>query len=255
MIGKLIGMVHLGPLPGAPRYRGDLTTVLESACEDARRLSAAGFDAVIVENFGDAPFYADDVPKVTVAAMTRAVTAVAEAAGIPVGVNVLRNDAMAALVVAIASGATFVRVNVLAGVMHTDQGTITGRAADVARLRATLAPEVEVLADVFVKHAPPPPGLTVGQAASDLWERAGADGIIVSGAGTGRALDLSQLETVRAAVPDAPIFAGSGVTAATIAGLLRICDGAIVGTSVKENGVTTAPVDPARARALVAAAR
>ena len=147
------------------------------------------------------------------------------------------------------------RVNVLAGVMHTDQGMITGRAAEVARLRATLAPEVEVLADVFVKHATPPPGLTVGQAASDLWERAGADGIIVSGAGTGRALDLSQLETVRAAVPDAPIFAGSGVTAATIAGLLRICDGAIVGTSVKENGVTTAPVDPARARALVAAAR
>jgi len=248
-------MVHLGPLPGSPRHTGEFDRVLERAVDDARILAASGFDAVMVENFGDAPFFADDVPKATVAAMTRAVTAVVDAVPIPVGVNVLRNDALAAIAVAAATGATFIRVNVLSGLMHTDQGTITGKAAEVARLRASIAPTVRVLADVFVKHAVAPTGLTVEQAALDLWERSGADGLVVSGSGTGHPLDPTRLDAVHAAVPDAPLYAGSGVDTATVAGLLRICTGVIVGTSIKEGGVTTAPVDPGRAAALVAAAR
>lgn len=255
MIGRTIGMVHLGPLPGAPRFLGDLDAVIEAACEDARRLAAAGFDALLVENFGDAPFYADDVPKVTVAAMARAVASVTATVGIPVGVNVLRNDALAALAIAASSGAAFIRVNVLSGSMYTDQGVITGRAAELARHRSAFAPDVQVLADVFVKHATPPPGLTIEQAAGDLWERAGADGLIVSGSGTGQPLDLQRLDAVRGALPDAPLYAGSGVDAATVGTLLRVCDGVIVGTSIKQDGITTAPVDPIRAKALVAAAR
>lgn len=254
MIGRLIGMVHLGPLPGSPRYDGDLDRVVEAAREDARRLAAAGFDALIVENLGDAPFFADDVPKATVAAMTRAVGAVIETARLPVGVNVLRNDALAALAVAAAAAGAFVRVNVLSGTMYTDQGPITGKAAEVARLRAAIAPNVRILADVFVKHATPPPGLTVEQAALDLWERAGADGIVVSGAATGRPLDRSRLEAVHAAVPAAPLYAGSGVDAGTVAGLLRVCAGVIVGTAIKVGGATAAPVDPVRAEDLVRAA-
>jgi len=250
---RLIGMVHLGPLPGSPRYAGGLDAVIAAAREDAGRLAAAGFDAVLVENYGDAPFFADDVPKATVAAMAVAVDAVAEA-GIPAGVNVLRNDALAALAVAAASGASFIRVNVLSGVMSTDQGTITGRAAEVARLRKAIAPEVAVFADVFVKHATPPPGLTIEQAAADLWERAGADAIVISGTSTGRALDMNELDAVHTALPDAPLYAGSGVDSGTVADLLRLCTGVIVGTSIKEGRVTTAPVDAVRARELVAAA-
>jgi membrane complex biogenesis BtpA family protein len=174
---------------------------------------------------------------------------------LPVGVNVLRNDAPAALAVAAATGAAFIRVNVLAGTMQTDQGPISGRAAEVARLRATLGVPAQVLADVFVKHAVPPPGLTLEQAAIDTWERAGADGLIVSGAGTGRETSLDDPRRVKAAAPGAPVYAGSGVTADSVGAVLQVADGIIVGTALKREAVTTAPVDPSRARAFTAAAR
>jgi membrane complex biogenesis BtpA family protein len=255
VIGPLIGMVHLGALPGAPRYFGDFEAVLAAAAADARALEEAGFDAVLVENYGDLPFFADTVPPTTVAAMTRAVTEVRRAVALPVGVNTLRNDAPASLSVAAATGASFIRVNVLAGWMMTDQGPITGRAAEVARLRAALRIEVAVLADVFVKHALPPPGADLGRAAADMWERAGADALVVTGAGTGHPASLDDLEQVKTAAHGAPLFVGSGVTPQTVGDFLRLADGVIVGTSLKRNGVTQAPVDPARARALVAAAR
>ncbi len=247
-------MVHLGPLPGSP-HAAPLHDTIGRAVSDATDLAAAGFDALMVENFGDAPFYADDVPKVTIAAMTRAVAAIAGAVDVPVGVNVLRNDALGAMAVAAVTGARFIRVNVLSGSMSTDQGPIVGRAAELSRLREALSPEIEILADVMVKHASPPPGLTLEQAAADLWERAGADGIIISGAGTGHPLDHGDLDTVHRAAPDAPLYAGSGVTEDTVTDILSVCAGAIVGTATKVDGVTTNAVDPARARSIVAAAR
>lgn len=253
MIGPLIGMVHLGPLPGAPRAT-DLDRVIERAVRDATVLSEAGFDALFVENIGDAPFHPDDVPKATVASMTRAALAVGAASELPVGVNVLRNDGRAALAIAAATGAAFIRVNILTGTMFTDQGQITGRAAEIGRLRNQIAPDVEVLADVMVKHASPPPGLTLEQAAADTWERGGATGLVVSGVGTGKPLDPADLERVAAAAPGAPIYAGSGVTAESAPGLLDICSGLIVGTSVEVDGIAGNPVDPDRARAFVSAA-
>jgi membrane complex biogenesis BtpA family protein len=255
VIGPLIGMVHLGPLPGSPGYASDLDRLVVAAVADAAALADAGFDALLVENFGDGPFFADDVPKATVAAMTRAVAAVRAAVDLPVGVNVLRNDALAAVAVAAATGASFIRVNVLSGSMVTDQGPIVGRAAAVARLRSSLHTDVAVLADVMVKHAVAPPGLTLAAAARDTWERAGADGLVVSGPGTGAPTGVADLDTVRAEAPGAPLYVGSGATRATVATLLDHADGVIVGTDVKRDGVTTAPVDPARAADLVAAAR
>ena len=255
MAPRFIGMVHLGPLPGSPGYEGDFEAVLESAGRDATTLTETGFDAIMVENFGDAPFFSDDVPKVTVAAMARAVTFLRLATGLPIGVNILRNDALAALAVAGTCGASFIRVNVLSGTMHTDQGPITGRAADLARLRAAIAPHVEVYADVFVKHAIPPPGATIGQVAADTYRRGGADALILSGSATGAPADLAHFDLVRAAVPEARILAGSGASAETIGALLDHADGAIVGTAIKVGGQTTAPVDPAKARAFITAAR
>ncbi len=255
MIGPLIGMVHLGPLPGAPRFAGDFDAVLAAARVDAGTLAEAGFDALLVENYGDAPFYADDVPKVTVAAMARAVSEVRQAVDLPVGVNVRRTDAPAALAVAAATGAAFIRVNVLAWSMHTDQGPIAGRAAELARLRAALGLRIQVLADVFVKHAVPPPGLTLEQAAADTWERAGADGLVVTGTATGREASLDDLRRVKEAAPGAPVYAGSGVTAESVAAVLGVADGVIAGTALKRDGIATGPVDPDRARAFVTAAR
>jgi len=251
----LIGMVHLKPLPGSARFDGDLEAVLAAAAVDAKRLETAGFDAIGVENFGDAPFFADDVPKATIAAMTRAISTVAAAVAVPIGVNVLRNDACGALAVAAATGAMFIRVNVLSGSMWTDQGLIAGKAAEVLRLRRSLAPEVRIFADVFVKHAIPPPGSRLEQAAQELAERSLADALIVSGTATGRPPTLSTVQDVGDAVPSTPLYVGSGASALNVAQFLTVADGVIVGTALKEGAVTTNPVDEERAGAFVAAAR
>ena len=252
---QLIGMVHALPLPGSPSYQPPSAAIVERAVEDAVLLEQCGFDAVLVENYGDAPFFADRVPPVTVASLTRVVAAVRAAVTVPVGVNVLRNDALAALSIAAACDARFIRVNVLSSMMYTDQGPIVGQAARLSRLRAALDPGIEVLADLFVKHATPPPGLRIEDAAEDLHERGMADAMIVSGRGTGLPADRDTIRRVRQAVPDARLLVGSGVTPATVPSLLRIADGVIVGTAVKEAGDIHRPVDPGRARALVRAAR
>jgi len=251
---SLIGMVHLPPLPGSPRFSGDLDSAIAFSLQDAHVLKEAGFPALMVENFGDAPFLADQVAPVTVAAMTRAVATIAEATRLPTGVNVLRNDALAALAIAAATGAAMIRVNVLTGQMNTDQGPIVGRAAEVARQRQTLCPGVAVMADVFVKHASPPFGLTIEQAGLDTWERGGADALIVSGTGTGAAPDLEEAARLRQAVPTAPILVGSGASARTLGALSEVADGAIVGSSLKPSGRISEHVDPDLARDLVRAA-
>ena len=252
---QLIGMVHVGPLPGSPGFRPPCEAVVRRAVEDAVTLRKAGFDAVLVENYGDVPYFADDVPEVTVAALARVVAATRNAVDLPVGVNVLRNDAIAALSIAAACDATFIRVNVLSGAMYTDQGLIEGRAAHLARLRASVGPEIEVLADVFVKHATPPPGLRIEEAAADLWHRTIADGLILSGQATGRPTDPEMIERVKAAVPSARLLVGSGVTRDRVAGMVGIVDGVIVGTDLKDEGDVHRPVNIARATALVQAAR
>lgn len=252
---RLVGMVHLAALPGAPGYNGRFADIVDAAVADAKVLADVGFDAVMIENFGDAPFYRDDVPKVTVASLAAAVGTIAAAIAVPVGVNVLRNDGEAALAVAAATGAAMVRINVLSGTMYTDQGVIEGKAAEVARLRAAICPDVAILADVMVKHATPPPGLTLEQATADLAERGGADGIVVSGSGTGRVASLDDVRAAASVSAGLPIFIGSGVSDATIADCLTVAQGVIVGTSLKRDGITTNPVDPVRAAALVAATR
>lgn len=254
VIPRLIGMVHLGALPGAPDYEGSLDAVIEAAVADATTLADAGFDGLMMENFGDAPFFADDVPDITISSMTAAARAVTAAVDLPLGVNVLRNDAFGALAVAAASGAAYIRVNILSGSMFTDQGLVEGRAAEVARTKRAWCPDVAVLADVMVKHAAPPARLTIESAAADTVERGGADGIIVSGSATGAPVDINDLSVVRTVIGSAPLIVGSGASQDTIHTLLSVADSAICGTSVKVRGVTTNRVDPQRAAALVKAA-
>lgn len=255
-IPHLVGMVHLQALPGAPGFSGSVEHVIDAAVSDARALAAAGFPALMIENFGDVPFHADNVPAETVAAITRAVLAVDGETGLPIGVNVLRNDALAALGIAGATGAGFIRVNVLTGVMYTDQGPIVGKAAELARKRVVVAPWVEIWADVMVKHSTPPAGLEARQAAVDTVERGLADAVIVSGPGTGSAPDLDEVEQVSAALSkETRLVIGSGATAANLAALSEIADSFIVGTAIKRDGEASNPVDPNRASELVEAAR
>ena len=261
----LIGVVHLAPLPGSPRWaasgREPLEAIVTRAVADAEAYVAAGFDGLIVENYGDAPFY-KQVPPETVAAVARcAREIVLRAGGRPVGLNLLRNDPRAALACALAAGGAFVRVNVHSGMAATDQGLIEGDAAETLRLREALGAgptgptPLALLADVHVKHARPLDALDVGQAAEDAAGRGLADGLIVSGRATGAAPDPARLEAVRAAVPGVPLFLGSGLTVVGCARLVPLIDGAIVGSAAEEGGKAGGRVDPERARALLAAFR
>ena len=251
----LIGVCHLLPLPGSPRSHEPMPAVIERAVADARAYADGGMAGVLVENFGDAPFYPDDAPKETVAAMAVVAAEVRGSVSVPVGVNVLRNDASAALAVAAAARLAFVRINVHAGVLATDQGLLQGRAHETLRLRARTAPEVRLFCDVLVKHAIPLAATDIVRAAGETIGRALADALIVTGAATGSAADLDEVRRLRAALPGAPLLVGSGVASENVRSVLETADGAIVGTSLKRGGLTEAPVDPARVQALVAAAR
>jgi len=247
-------MVHLLPLPGSPRFDG-MQAVLDRATRDAETLVAAGFDGLVVENFGDAPFYPGSVEPVTVAAMARAIEAVRSAVGaaVPLVANVLRNDARSALGIAAALDLAAIRVNVHVGARVTDQGLIAGMAHETARLRAQWAPRVQIWADVRVKHsAPLGAERPLAEEAKEAVGRGLADAVIVTGSGTGAAVSLEDL--AHAASAGAPVLVGSGVDARTVADILSRADGAIVGTATKVGGVTTGPVDRARARAIAEAA-
>lgn len=252
---NIVGMVHLLPLPGAPRYDGSMQQVLDRAARDAGALADGGVDGIIVENYGDAPFFPDVVPPVTVAALTRAIAEVRRAVRLPIGVNVLRNDAMSALSVAAVTGAQFIRVNVHTGALLTDQGWITGRAGETLRLRKALDAPVAIYADVLVKHAVPPAGLTIEDAARDAFLRGGADALIVSGTATGAPADIEDVRRVRHALPAAPIWIGSGVTVASVAALLEVADGVIVGSALQQDGRAGAEVVTDQVRRLVDVAR
>lgn len=247
----LVGVVHLRPLPGAPRYGGDVPALLARAEADARALHAGGADAIVVENYGDVPFHATHVPPETVATLALAVARVRAAAPeLPVGVNVLRNDARAALGLCAATGAAFLRVNVHTGAMLTDQGLVEGRADETLRERARLCPEAWILADVHVKHATPLGRETLEEAAADALERGLADALILSGSRTGTPPDPELPRRVRERLPHAPLLIGSGLDASNAADLLACAQGAIVGTALQEGGITGAPIDARRVAAL-----
>ncbi len=248
---KIVGMVHLLPLPGSPGYGGSMQQVLERAQRDGDALVAGGVDGIIVENYGDAPFFPDHVPAVTVAALTSAVAKIRRLTDLPLGVNALRNDAAAALSIAAVTGAQFVRVNVHAGAMLTDQGWIAGRAHETLRLRAALQAGIAIFADVLVKHAVAPAGLTIEDAAADAYRRGGADALIVSGKATGAPTDRDDLKRVRTAVPEAPLWIGSGVHSGNAVELLDIADGVIVGSAFERDGKAGAEVVTDKVRQLV----
>lgn len=249
----LAAVIHLPPLPGSPRAH-ELGETLVQVQRDARALVDAGFDLVLVENYGDAPFFAEQVPAVTVSAMTACVLE-AKRAGAAVGVNVLRNDAASALSIAACTGASCVRINVHTGARVTDQGVVQGRAAETLRLRRSLEAEhVRIWADVDVKHSAPLGMRPIEDEVSDAVERGLADAVLVTGRGTGQSVDLESLRAVKRA-SRVPVIAASGVTHDTVRDTLAACDGVIVGSALREGGKAGGPVDSKRAIDFVRRAR
>ena len=183
--------------------------------------------------------------------MTLAVHQLRAAVSIPVGINMLRNDAISALAVAVATGAEFIRINVHYGVMATDEGMVEGEAYETTRRRRYLNADVRILADVLVKHAAPIAAQSdIGLIAQETARRALADGLIVSGPATGQPTNSFDVSVVRRAVPDGFILVGSGINESNVWRILEHADGAIVGTSLKREGLVANPVDPNRVRRL-----
>jgi len=251
----LIGVVHLPPLPGSPRWRGKLDVVIRHAVDDARAYERGGVDAIFIENFGDVPFSKSSSGPETVAAMASAGVAVREAVKVSIGFNVLRNDAKAALALCAACGGDFIRVNVHTGAMLTDQGLIEGNAHETVRYRNHIAPNALIFADVHVKHAVPLGDWDIRDSAKDTVERGLADALIVSGSGTGAAADVEDVRKVREACPKSLILLGSGVNVKNIASYSPLANGFIVGSSLKLNGKLSNPVDAKRVATLVRAIR
>jgi hypothetical protein len=248
----VIGMVHLGPLPGSPCFAGDFAAVINAAVADAQTWEQAGANGLMVENFGDVPFYKNDVPRETVAAMTKVASEIRAAVpNLPLGINVLRNDGLSALAVAAAVGARYIRVNVLSGAAVTDQGVIEGNAADLMRYRKTLGANIKVLADVRVKHAAPLAERPLQDEVEELVHRAGADAVIVSGTGTGKPTDAGHAEEVKRYAGDTPVLIGSGADANSIPQLKPACDGFIVGSAAKPGGNIDEPVDLELAKQII----
>jgi membrane complex biogenesis BtpA family protein len=251
----IIGMLHLPALPGSPGYGGSLSAIRDAMLRDAQLLAEGGVHGLMIENFGDTPFFPGRVPAHVVAHLTAIAAEVRRAVpNLPLGINVLRNDGLSALAVAAAVGANYIRVNVLCGARVADQGLLQGIAHELLRLRAELKAEaIKIFADVDVKHSAPLAERPIADEVDDTLHRGMADALIVSGAGTGKPTDPEKVKVVKVAAKATPVFLGSGVTPQSLPALLPHADGFIVGTYFKKDGVPTNPIDPARVRDLMKA--
>lgn len=253
----IVAMVHVGALPGTPRHERPLDGIAAQAVREARLLANAGFDAIVLENMHDVPYLRREVGPEIVAGMTRVGRAVRDAVDVPLGVQVLAGANRAAVAVAQAIGASFVRAEGFVFAAVADEGLL--EEADAGPLlryrRAIGAEEVRILADVKKKHS-----AHAITADVDIVETAkacaflGADGVIVTGSATGEAVDAAELRAV-AAGGGLPVLVGSGVSADSVAGLLEHADGVIVGSWLKRDGKWFHEPDPARVEAFVRAAR
>ncbi|MDQ0392926.1 BtpA/SgcQ family protein [Labrys monachus] len=250
----LIGDIHLLPLPGTPRYRGEpMRAIIDRALADAEAFGEGGMDGVMVENHGDIPFLKpDEIGPEIIAAMARIAAAVADSVGVPVGVNLLANGAIGALAVAKASGARFIRVNQWVNAYVSNEGLVEGESARALRYRRQIdAQDVAIFADVHVKHGSHAivDDRSVSEQARDV-EFYDADTAIATGNRTGDAVPPAEIAAIRAGTR-LPVIAGSGITPGNAAEIMPLLDGAIVGSSLKVDGVWWNAVEIARVRALV----
>ncbi len=244
----LVGMVHLQPLPGSPGWAGSIADVVSRARADAEVLVEGGVDAVIVENMGDVPYLKGHVPPETVAAMALATAEVADV-GVPVGVQVLAAANREALGVAVAAGASFIRVEGFAYAHVADEGWIDACAGELLRVRQALGAKVAVWADVRKKHAAH--AITGDLTLTELAKGAvfcGADALVVTGMATG--MPTARADVIAARAAGRKVLVGSGVTESDAHELAEVADGLIVGSSLKENGTWWGPVELERVRRL-----
>jgi uncharacterized protein len=251
----VIAMAHVPPLPGTPMYEagGGVDGLVEAVRADLEKLLAAGVDAVMFCNEGDRP-YALRAGFDGVAAMTRVVAELAPSDR-PYGIDFLW-DASAALAIAVASGANFIR-EVITGVYESDMGLWNTDAAALLRERRRLdADHVAVLMNVTPEFASPLGRRTVAQVARSAVVSSLADAVLVSGPMAGAEPELEALREAREAVDGAvPVFVNTGAKSTNVAEYLTVADGVIVGSDLKRDGGTWNPVDSHRVERFMEAAR
>ncbi len=241
----IVGMIHLLPLPGAPNGGASFQQVLARARHEAVIYRRTGIDALMIENHGDIPFAKDTSSPHVAAVMGTIAFALSEEFRCPIGINILRNDAIAALGASVPASASFVRVNVLSGVTATDQGLIEGRGDAVIAYRRLLGLKTEIWADAHVKYGTPlySPGLAT--IVESLAHRGGADRILITGTTTGRAPDAETVALAKAAAGVVPVLIASGLNCDNVNSLLPLCDGAIVGSAFRHESKVENEIEPA----------
>jgi membrane complex biogenesis BtpA family protein len=253
----IIGMAHLPALPGAPLYdrAKGMQHVRDWVARDLEALQAGGIDAVMFCNENDRP-YRLDADVASVAAMADVVASLRGALSVPFGVNVLW-DPRATLAVAAATGAAFAR-EIFTGAFAGDFGLWVRSAGDAFRYRREVSAEgCRLLFNINAEFAAPLAPRPLGEVARSVVFSSSPDAICVSGPITSQPADASGLAEVCAAVAGSgvPVLVNTGFRASNAAELLQYADGAIVGSSLKEDGITWNRVDLARVRELMAAVR
>lgn len=247
---RLFGMLHVPPLPGSPRNEKTIEEIKDFVLQDALTLEKGGVDGFFIENYGDLPFFPERVPPITIASLSVIARSVRKESALDLGINVLRNDGKGALAIAKAVGAQWVRVNVLTGARLTDQGIVEGKAHEILRYRKKIeASSIQILSDVAVKCSSSLSDRTIESEVEETITRSGADGLIVTGASTGREVDREELKQIRKVALQFPVWIGSGVNEENISELVTYADGFIVGTSLKNQ--IDEPVDFEKVKRLV----
>ena len=249
----LVGMLHAGAMPGTPHARESVDALVARAVDEAKVYAAAGFHAVLLENMHDRPYLKGAVGPEIVAAMAAITLEVRRAVRVPLGVQILAGANHEALAVALAAGADFVRVEGFAFAHVADEGVIEACAGPLLRYRRAIgADHVRVYADIKKKHSAH--AITSDVSIEETAHAAEfflADGVIVTGASTGHAASAREVDAVvRAAA--LPVLVGSGLTAQNLAEYAS-ARGFIVGSSVKQGGAWSAPLDPAAVAAVARA--
>jgi hypothetical protein len=251
----VIAMVHMGAMPGTPLYDagGGVEAILHGALADLMALQAAGVDAVMFGNENDRP-YELKVDPATTATMAYVIGRLRDRITVPFGVNVLW-DPMATMALAAATGAGFVR-EIFTGAYASDMGLWTPDAAAARRYGNRLgAGSVATLYNVSAEFAGSLDPRPLPDRARSAVFSSIPDAVLVSGAITGEAARMEDLEAVKRVLPAVPVLANTGVKHATVADVLRIADGCIVGSALKVGGDTWAAVDPERAKDFMDRAR
>ena len=251
----VVGMIHVGALPGTPGARWTLEEITRTACAEARLYEAAGVNCLMLENMHDVPYLRGGVGPEIVAAMTRLACAVRAETRLPIGVQILASADTEALAVAHAAGLDFIRTECFAFAHVADEGIMESNAAKLLRYRRMIgATEVQVWADIKKKHSSHAwtSDLTLGDMA-EAAEFMGAETIIVTGVSTGKPPGAREVAEARDRCK-LPVFVGSGVSMENIGELLRASDGLIVGSHFKRGGHWANEIDPERVREFMAEA-